>query len=257
MKDNRRTSPRLGRRLTRYLPLVITLAVTGGSLACIPIMVDGADRAVPTAYWPAESTSPSADAEPPSGRHSAGRADSELSRMLLPVPDGYRLGPDIDEYGNDSELSGAQATALLRARAGQGLTGPERREQDEYFGKLRLKGIAARSYVNDTSDLVMETMIIRTGNRQAVQAAYALQIRGYDALGIFRAGPKVDGPHKASCYLRPEDKSSKLDSMTCVAVHGELLVNMRAYGPKPLATTTAVKLLEEQLGHIASPAVSI
>ncbi|OKK08111.1 hypothetical protein AMK26_03520 [Streptomyces sp. CB03234] len=256
MNGDRGTPHRLGRKLTRYLPVVLALAVTGGGLVCTHLIVDGADRTAATAYWPAESATPTASTEPPGGDRPVGRTDTELSRMLLPVPDGYRLGPDIGEHGNDTALSGVQATALLRERAGEGLTGAERRERDEYYGKLRLKGIAVRSYANDTNDLVMETMIIRMGDKKAVQETYALQTGLYEALGIFRAGPKVDGRHTAACYLRPEDKGFKLDSMTCVAVHGELLLNMRAYGSKPLATTTAVKLLEEQLGHIAYPAVT-
>ncbi|MEV0491850.1 hypothetical protein [Streptomyces atratus] len=43
------------------------------------------------------------------------------------VPEGYRLGQDIGEYSNDSEISGKRATAQLKG-SGHGIAGKQRRE---------------------------------------------------------------------------------------------------------------------------------
>ncbi|NBM18251.1 hypothetical protein GUY61_22115 [Streptomyces sp. GC420] len=242
--------PRARRLLGTVLPAALVLAAIGGGIAYSVITVDGADRTAPTVLW-AEDAEPKDSGKDPAGKTGAGRADTELSKLLLPVPDDFRLGPDSGQYGNDSELSGKQATAILKS-SGKGLTGKKRREFGKYVEKLRLKGVATRTYARSTNDLVIDMTITQMDNKTAVREMYRFQTRLFDEIGIFRDGPAIKGA-KARCYLMPADKKSKLDGMSCVAIDGELFVSMEAFGPEPFSKSSAAKLLRKQLDHIASP----
>ncbi|OAH13301.1 hypothetical protein [Streptomyces jeddahensis] len=232
------------------LPAVLVLGALVGGLGYTKVTVDDADRTAPTVLWADDDASkPGKD---PAGDVSRGRADTELTRLLLPVPEAYRLGPDIGEYGNDAELSGKEAVALMKA-SGRGLTGKQRREFGKYIDKLRLKGVAMRSYAFDTHVRVAEVSIAQMENKKAVRDMYKFQTRLFDAVGVFRKGPSVKGFKNATCHLMPADKDTDLDAMSCVAYEGELFVSMEAYGSKPFSKAEAVELLREQLDHIESP----
>ncbi|MBA4865589.1 hypothetical protein H1V43_30470 [Streptomyces sp. PSKA54] len=232
------------------LPAVLVLGALVGGLGYTKVTVDDADRTVPTVLWADDN-----DAKPgkdPAGDVGRGRADTELNRLLLPVSEHYRLGPDIGEYGNDAELSGKEAVAVMKA-AGRGLTGKQRRERDKYVEKLRLKGIAMRSYTYGTHVRVAEMSIAQMENKKAVRDMYTFQTRLFDAVGVFRKGPSVKGFKNAACYLMPADSETDLDAMHCIAYEGELLVTMEVYGSEPFSKSEAVDLLRRQLDHIESP----
>nr|WP_254875164.1 MULTISPECIES: hypothetical protein [unclassified Streptomyces] len=133
-----------GRRVRRVLlialPVVLVLGAVGGAAAYTKNTVDAADRTVTTTIWDEDHVPKGKD---PAGDPSRGRHDTELAKLLLPVPKGYRLGPDIGDLSNDSETSGAKASAAMK-EMGRGLAGKDRRELNKFIEKLRIQGIAKR-----------------------------------------------------------------------------------------------------------------
>ncbi|MFJ4920842.1 hypothetical protein [Streptomyces sp. NPDC088725] len=240
----------LGRRLAgTVLPAVLVLGALGGGAVYIGTTVGGADKAAPTQVWQSPDPKHEQSADP-AGKADKGRTDSDLSKKLLPVPEDFRLGPDVSEFGNDAQLSGQQATALMKA-SGKGFTGELREEMDKAVDKLGIDGIVARSYLADTDELLVKTSLVRMADDKAARSWYATSSRALSVIG--RKGPSVAGHTNATCFLAPEDGESELDGMICLAHEGDLFIQVTADGPKPFDRSAAVGLVADQLDHIASP----
>ncbi|MFF5378195.1 hypothetical protein [[Kitasatospora] papulosa] len=238
------------RVLLAALPFVLVLGAVGGAAAYTKITVDGADRTAETTTWDVPERELDKD---PAGDTSRGRSDTELSKLLLPVPKGYRLGPDDGEYGNDGEAEGERAVAAMK-ESGRGLAGKERREFDGRIDKLRLQGLAVRSYVSQENDLEVHAVIVRMKDKKAVRDLHTFRTGLFDLVGLFRDGPKVQGhTRNATCYLQPKDSDSDIEDMMCVAYDGELSISYRATGTKPVDKKAVAELLKDQLDHISSP----
>ncbi|MFE7749481.1 hypothetical protein [Streptomyces sp. NPDC057428] len=238
------------RILLTVLPAVLVIGCVGGAAAYTTITVDGADRTVATTVWDGAGQRPVKD---PADGTDRGRTDTELSKLLLPVPADYRLGPDVEELGNDGEVSGKEATTAMK-QANRGLAGKQRREFDKRVDKLRVQGLAARSYVSDTNDLVVNTQIVRMKDKKAVRDLHTFRAELFDAVGIFRDGPKIKGQtRKATCFLTPKDSKSEIENMFCTAYDGELGISVSAAGIKPFDKAAVAELLKDQLEHITSP----
>lgn len=238
------------RILLTALPAVLVIGATVGAAAYTKITVDGAARSVKTTVWDMNEQGPLKD---PAGGIDRGRADTELSKLMLPVPAGYRLGPDVEELGNDGEVSGKEAAAAMK-ESNRGLAGKQRRELDKRVDKLHVQGFAARSYVSDSNDLVVETQIMRMKDKKAVRDLHTFRTELFDAVGIFRDGPKIKGQtRKATCFLMPKDSKDELENMLCMAYDGELVISLSAAGIKPFDKAAAAELLKDQLEHITSP----
>lgn len=240
---------RARRLILATVPVVLVLAAVAGAAAYAKGTVDGADRTVTTALWQKPAHGPGKD---PAGDFARGRASTELSRLLLPVPTDYRLGPDIGEHGNDGELSGRAAAAEMK-ESGRGLAGKQRRELEKRIDRLHIGGVAVRSYVSQENDLMVETQLVRMKDKKAVRDMYRFQTGLFGAVGIFRDGPKISGHTKnAMCFRAPKDKA-ELDSMYCVAYEGEVLLSFSASGTEPFGTSSVARLVKDQLDHIKSP----
>ncbi|GGZ09459.1 hypothetical protein [Streptomyces nitrosporeus] len=243
-----------GRIVLTVLPFVLVLGAVGGAGAYTVSAVDGADRTAKTRVWQEGGKAPGRD---PAGDVGAGRHDTELSRLLLPVPDGYALGPDADAEGNDSEASGKKATAAMK-ESGRGLAGKERRAFDNAIEKLEIKGVAVRTYSAVSADLVVRTTITKMLDREAVRGTYAFRKELMEAMGSFRKGPSVKGHKHAACFLMPVEKDAEggtvdLGGMECVAYDGELSISLSASGTRPFDKGGVADLLKDQMDHIASP----
>ncbi|MBN3928660.1 hypothetical protein IQ279_03190 [Streptomyces verrucosisporus] len=241
---------RLRRVLVPLLAAALVLGAACGGLAYTKATVNGADVSAPTKVWKKPARTPSEDDPVPDLRE--GRTDGELRRKLLPVPEDFRLGPDVSEFGNDTELSGRQAQALLR-EGGKGLPGKERRRHREYVEKLRVQGIAMRTYTPYDNRFTAEIQLARMKNEKGVKDLSGFQSGLADALSVFRDGPKIKGHDNARCFLPPEDGDSELDAMFCTAYQDEYLISFRVDGVKPFERKDAAELLKDQLDHLASP----
>ncbi|MEV6165079.1 hypothetical protein AB0L71_24790 [Streptomyces sp. NPDC052052] len=244
------------RVIGRVLPAVLVVAAIAGAAVYTSNTVDAADRSAGTRLWKKPAHKPGKD---PAGEVARGRASTELSKLLLPVPSGYRLGPDLGELGNDGEQSGAKATAAMKESA-RGLAGKERRAYEKRIDKLRIEGIAVRSYTADSNDLLINTEMVRMKDKKAVQNLYTFRTGFRDSIGLFREGPKIKGhTRNARCFVLREDSEDSedsgdaIESMDCLAYDGELSISVSASGTKPFARSAVAELLKDQLDHIASP----
>ncbi|MFJ8075658.1 hypothetical protein ACIQ7Q_17375 [Streptomyces sp. NPDC096176] len=250
-------APRGRRIIGVVLPAVLVLGAVGGGLAYTKVTVDNADRTSPTVVYvePEPHETPAKD---PAGNVGRGRASTPLSKLLLPVPEGYRLGPDIESHGNDAELSGKEAAALMK-EDGRGLSGKERREFEKRVDKLGVGGIAVRSFATNSSDLVVEIEITRMNDKKYIHDAYELQTELLGGLLDLPKGPKITGHKRSACFLMPQERDlkdkekTKLDGMVCTAYESEFLVSVRGFGIEPFEKAQVAELVKDQLDHISSP----
>ncbi|MEU7073148.1 hypothetical protein AB0B30_29400 [Streptomyces narbonensis] len=252
-----KTVNRKRRILANALIAVLVLGTVGGGVAYTAVTVDGADRTAPTVGW-AEPTATATPADPAAG-FAKGRASTPLSKLLLPVPDGYVLGADVEGYGNDDEVEAGKAVALFK-QTSKGLYGKKRRAYEKEIDKLGIQGMAMRSYASVGSTLQVEVLVLRMKNRKMVRQFSDIRQEMFEFLQL-REGPKVKGHEKdASCYLMPEsragdaeERASRLRGMVCHAYDGEVMVTVEAYGGEPFGSKAVAELVRKQLDHIQSP----
>ncbi|MFD4317799.1 hypothetical protein [Streptomyces sp. NPDC058548] len=238
------------------LPSVLVLGLIGGGVTYTALTVSSADRTAPTEVW--SSTERSAQDEDPAAALARGKAGTPLSKLLLPLPEGYEFGPDEELYGNDGELGAAEATALMK-RAGEGLSGKKRRAFEKDVDKLGIEGIGVRSFADPNNDVVVSVELARMKDKKQIRNTYRLRKEVMDVLE-FPKGPKVKDHRNAVCYLAPVDDSldkkeraAALEEMFCLAYDSEVFVTVKAAGAKPFDKARVAKLLTQQLDHIASP----
>jgi hypothetical protein len=241
--------------LTVVLPAVLVLGAIGGGVTYTGVTVASADRSAPTAVWDEQVAVAKQD---PAESALRGKASTPLSKLLLPVPDGYLLGPDIGPYGNDAELGGKEATALAK-QGGKGLSGKKRREFEKRVDRLGIQGIAVRSFAAGDSELVVGVDITRMKDKKRIREMFVLRKELAGFLG-FPAGPKISGHKNAVCYLTPQSKEGtkaerekKLSGMLCIAYDSEVLVTVDAAGTQPLDKIAVADLVRKQLDHLKSP----
>ncbi|MGW0465799.1 hypothetical protein ACWDX6_11075 [Streptomyces sp. NPDC003027] len=236
--------------LTVVLPAVLVLGAAGGGIAYTAVTVQGADRSAPTVAW-GPTAEPGKD---PAAGVVRGRATTPLSKLLLPVPEGFRLGPDIESYGNDSEIGPKEATALLKQEA-RGLTGKKRREYEKKIDRLGVQGVAMRSFTSDNDDLVVNVEIVRMKDKKRIRDLFGVKRELFELLE-FPEGPKIKDHKKSFCFAWPKgekDKRSDLDGMVCSAYDSELSVTVTAEGSRPFDKSAVAALVKKQLDHIESP----
>ncbi|MFD3724666.1 hypothetical protein [Streptomyces sp. NPDC058671] len=238
------------------LPSVIVLGLIGGGVAYTAVTVSSADRTAPTELW--APTKRTAQDEDPAAALARGKSGTPLSKLLLPLPEGYEFGPDEELYGNDGELGAAEATALMK-QVGEGLSGKKRRAFEKEVDKLGIAGIGVRSFADRDNDVVVSVEIARMKDKKQIKNIYRLRKEVMDSLE-FPKGPKVKDHRNTVCYTAPEDDSldkkeraKALEEMICLAYDSEVLVTVTAAGAKPFDTTRVADLLKKQLDHIESP----
>ncbi|MFI9117665.1 hypothetical protein [Streptomyces venezuelae] len=255
-----KSGSRTRRILKNALVSVLVLGAVGGGVAYTAVTADGADRSAPTDPW-ADPSVTATPADPAAGA-ARGRASTPLSKLLLPVPEGYVLGADIAGYGNDDELPAKQAAALLK-ESGRGFYGKKRREYDEAVDRLGIQGMAMRSYAQQDSSLQAEVLILRMKDKKKVREFFEVRKEMSELLEL-RKGPKIkEYARTSACYLGPkpekpetygdEVRSPVLQAMICSAYDGEVMVTVTAFGAPPFEDKDVAGLVEKQLRHIASP----
>ncbi|WP_244362811.1 hypothetical protein [Streptomyces aquilus] len=240
------------RRVAAVAGSVLLLgAVVGGSGYTV-VTVQDADRdpGRPTWQFPraAEDTDTAEEAK-------------GLRGLLVPYArQGFGRGPDLAEFGTDAELSGKQATAL-RKESIKGLPPTQRRQMEKQIDRQRIKGVAMRSYLNSQyyqdKATVIGVVLTRMESRAAVRNIATAQSEFFDAVDLFRKGPKVEGHKEAKCFLTPKDDDIKIDRMFCSAYVGEVLVELNASGGAPMDQRSIARFLADQLGRIDDPGKAV
>ncbi|MFF1477056.1 hypothetical protein ACFVYD_05670 [Streptomyces sp. NPDC058301] len=250
----------------------VLFAVVAGGVGTTAVVVDRAHRAPGAPDWVLPPSSQKADADKAGAAAGApgtgtGKAPSELGRMLVPLgTDGYSRGPDIEGFGAEADLTGAQAVAL-RKDSLRTLPSAQRRKVEREIDREHIKGMAMRSYVSTDdapvstvsaeSAFTVEIVLSRMENTRAVRGLFEFQTTLFDSVDLLRKGPEVKGHKDARCFLGPDEKDEKLDMMTCSAYRGEILVSVVAEGPKPLNAKGVALLLSAQLDRIGHPGESV
>ncbi|MET9670932.1 hypothetical protein ABZY19_37265 [Streptomyces sp. NPDC006475] len=241
-QEPRRVHPKLIAAVSGALALAV---VAGLGVLAFDRLGD-ADRTAPTVVWVNPPQRPENPAAEPTG----------LAAKLPPVPYQYRLGPDVDGLGNNTVLGRKQAVVKFKEGT-RGLTPAQRKARDRAIDKLRLQGLAARSYVSLDQGLIVEMSLAQIENAKDGRKLAGFQSEFAEAFGVLRKGPTVPGFKNAKCFLTPKSSETKFDAMFCSAYEGDVLVNVYAYGLRPLGTASATELLRLQLEHLESPGESV
>ncbi|GAA2293672.1 hypothetical protein OKJ48_07265 [Streptomyces kunmingensis] len=220
--------PERSRRRRLIVGLVVTalvLGAVGTGVGVTTSRVVTADRDPGTPRW-----------QFPSRGHDAAAATGhrEVGNLLLPYPDGYEEGPDMDEFGSDKELTGKEATAL-RKKALRFLPLTQRRRMEREIDREKITGMAMRSYASPDlagGGIVVTTSLSRMKGSGTARTLARSQSAALDAIGVFRKGPSIKGYKEAHCYVVPSDAEEKLEMMFCSAYRGDVLVTFSAYGTK-------------------------
>ncbi|WP_328720851.1 hypothetical protein OHT52_16175 [Streptomyces sp. NBC_00247] len=243
-------------RVARYVvPAVVVLGVIAGAGVYTKNTVDSADRTSPTVLWPKgapKEYGKAKDKEKDLGTAAlAGRSDSELSKLLLPATKDWQLGMDVGELSNDSVISGKEATAVFKESA-HGLAGKDRRAYEKRIDRMKVQGLAQRSYVSPQSGMTAVIGVVKMKDTKTLYDLWSADTGFMDGLDVFRDGPKIKGYKKALCFRYPKNEDG-LDGVTCTAYEGELLISVDAEGTEPMSMSDVADLVKDQLDHIKSP----
>lgn len=235
------------------------LAVVAG-VSWTAVVVHGADRAPGAATW----RMPKASVGEPV-------KDTGLSPLLLPYEEGrYGPGPDMGEFGSDTELTGAQAAAR-RKRSLAGLPRSQRLLMERRLDREPVKGMAMRSYARTAGvssesggEFTAEVMLVRMADRPAVDSGAALRRRLLGSGESLREGPAVKGHEDdAACFLPPDDPDDpddpdeRLDAMVCLGSVGDVVVLTSVTAAGPLDRQEAAGMVAAQFDRIKDPGKAV
>ncbi|MFF2847149.1 hypothetical protein ACFVT5_12520 [Streptomyces sp. NPDC058001] len=251
--------PKKPRRFTRRTLItlaasVAAFALIAGGVGFTAVTVQNADRDPGKPTW----RFPETDAKDPGDSADSGSTRaSGLKGMLLPYgTQGSGRGPDLGGFGTDEELNGRRATEM-RKESVQGLPRSQRRTMERLIDKQRIQGIVMRSYTSTDKTFTVSIVLSRIENRSAVRSGFAGQKAFFEAVDVFRKGPKIEGHKNALCYLMPKGKKYDIDMMMCSAYVGDVLVSATAHGGQPLDAKGVTGLFREQLDRIDSPGEAV
>lgn len=253
-------SRRPGRRaLTTGLAVLLCLGAVGSGTVYAVQRLDAADRTAPTVVWADSDETDEPGQDGAEGRTEKSEAGTgrpgdapALAGRLLPMPPDHAPGPDIGEFGNDYVLTGQDARAVLE-ESGRDLPAKQRRERERSLEKLRIEGLAGRTYHSEEHGTVTEIQIMRMKNRAGARELNKSYVQLYELLGIFRDGPRVKGHKNATCLLAPKPEKNGLTGMNCMAQVDDLLVTLIVSGAEPLPAKDMAGLMKDQLDHITAP----
>ncbi|MFB7469959.1 hypothetical protein [Kitasatospora sp. NPDC056184] len=243
------------RRVLRAGGATVAAALVGVVIGVGIIEVRYDDPAPVAAAAPSAAAPVPTATTTPFGAKSNGNHFGSVLDLLLPVPDGYRLGPDDGADGNNTELTADQLSAAFDDDLG-----PVPKDQQDklrqFWKDLHVKAGGVRTYTSTGNDLVIGVRL-RQFNQQEVQKMNEYTAMFTGDTGVFRLGPAVPGHPEAHCYLMPAPPAAAIDRMECSAAEGDLLVVLNAEGVAPLPKDKIVALLTQQLDRLARPGASV
>jgi len=215
------------------------LAVTGTSKSSATSAV-----AAPTAASPAASPSPSVT----SGVRPDGTHYGSVKDFLLPVPDGYKPGPDEGVFGNDSTIPADQADPTVELLFGK-LPASDMTTAQGALTAGHMSDGAVRTYSNQAGTLDVSVTVLRLDPAQSAESTSQFE-RVVKQSRAFRNGPKVPGHPDAFCVLPVTRVGDTLDGMVCLATVGDTFAIVRADGAVPLDANAVTVLFGQQLDKL-------
>ncbi|MEU6292618.1 hypothetical protein [Streptomyces sp. NPDC046988] len=237
-----------GRRLARAAGGLLLAGALAGTTGYTVVSVNDADRDAGAPVWAPPKQMPRTDAATPTG----------LAGFLTPYrADGWKRGPDIEEYGSDITMSGARANAL-RKESLSGLPRSQRKELEKALDRRPVEEAAVRSYSRgageypdtETGAVTATVALTRMADRSAARALSEGQSGLLEAFDVAR-GPRIKGHKDAKCFRVPAESEGGLDAMFCTAHRDDVLITVSADGGRPFATESVTALFTQQLNRIA------
>lgn len=207
------------------------LAVTGTSKSSAAVM----PVAAPTTPRPSVT----------SGVRSDGTHYGSVKDFLLPVPDGYKPGPDEGGLGNDSAIAPDQADPTITLLFGS-LPASDMTSAQGAIATGHMNDGAVRTYANEAGTLDVAVTVLRLDPAQSAESTGQFE-RVVKQSRAFRNGPRVPGHPDALCVLPVTHVGDPLDSMTCLATVGDTFAVVNAEGAVPLDTNAVTELFGRQL----------
>ncbi|MET8098871.1 hypothetical protein ABZV29_20650 [Streptomyces sp. NPDC005236] len=232
--------------------LLTGAVIAGGAFTVVTVRDADRDAGAPSWKFPKAK----------SGAVRAAKPATSLAAMLVPYDADLNRGPDIAEFGSEAALNGGKAEAL-RKEAVRDLPSSRRREIEKRIDEQHTKGMAMRSYLYIGSALKgdgaydVDIELAQIADKRAVRNMSTFQNQFFDALQIFRAGPKIEGHKNAKCFLSPKNKKEKLDTMICSAYKGDVLVSVTASAAAPMNIKGVAQLIRKQLDRIQEPGEAV
>ncbi|NUP49041.1 MAG: hypothetical protein HOW97_17300 [Catenulispora sp.] len=179
------------------------------------------------------------------GVRSNGTHYGSLQAFLLPVPDGYKPGPDEGELGGDGPMRPDQAdsvlTVLFSTMANADVSGVQRAVQAGH-----MSGGAVRTYANEAGTLDLSFTVLQLDPALSAQSTSDFT-RIVKQSKYYRPGPTVAGHTGAVCLLPTTHETGVLDSITCLDTIGDTLAIARAEGLVPLDSGAVTDMFGRQL----------
>ncbi|WP_344661804.1 hypothetical protein [Catenulispora subtropica] len=213
------------------------LAATGTS------KVDGEQ----TAAWARPTPAPVATPSPSvtSGVRSDGSHYGSMLAFLLPMPDGYKPGPDEGELGNDSAVRPDQADPTVSLLFGS-LPASDLSGVQGAVAAGHMTGGAVRTYANEAGTLDLAFTVLQLDPALSAKSTGDF-VQIVKQSKSFRTGPAVPGHPDALCVLPATRPGDPLDSMTCLATVGDAFAIARAEGVVPLDAKGVTDMFGRQL----------
>ncbi|MFC9158850.1 hypothetical protein ACFTT0_28145 [Streptomyces bauhiniae] len=247
------STPAGPRRTTRVVGAALAL-VTLAAVGCTAVVVHGADRSPGAPAW----RLPQAAKE-----KKAPEKQSGLRALLLPFgEERYVRGPEVAQFGSDTELTGRQTSDLLRQSL-RSLPRSQRLQLERQYEKNPVKGMAVRSYTStawagEDSHAFTVEMVLSRSDRSTLRARNRSQQQFIDTMKIFRKGPAIKGHEDhAACFLPPAVDGDKLDSMSCSGYVGDIGVTAWIEGTAPLDLKGAADMMRAQFDRIKEPGEAV
>ncbi|MEY9934295.1 hypothetical protein ABH926_008960 [Catenulispora sp. GP43] len=200
---------------------------------------DAATASVPVA--PPTTPSPSVT----SGVRPDGTHYGSVKDFLLPIPDGYKPGPDEGGLGNDAAIPPDQADPTVALLFGT-LPPSDMTNAQGAITNGHMNDGAVRTYQNEAGTLDVAVTVLRLDPAQSAESTGQFE-RVVKQSRAFRTGPQVPGHPDALCVLPVTHVGDPLDSMTCLATVGDTLAIVNAVGTVPLDTNAVTELFGRQL----------
>jgi hypothetical protein len=227
--------------LTAWLAsaLAVGAACGFGILAATNTSKSAANAGLAVAPSPTPSPSVTSGVRP-DGTHYGSVKD-----FLLPIPDGYKPGPDEGGLGNDASVPPDQADPTVTLLFGA-LPASDMSNARGAMAAGHMSDGAVRTYVNEAGSLDIALTVLQLDPAQSAESTSQLE-RVVKQSRAYRTGPQVPGHTEALCVLPVTRVGDKLDAMTCLATVGDTFAIARAEGVVPLDMKAVTEMFGRQL----------
>lgn len=229
--------------------LASALAVgTGAGFAILAAIGPSKDSVTAAPNLAASPTAASPSPSVTSGVRPDGTHYGSVKDFLLPMPDGFKPGPDEGDFGNDSTIPADQADPTVELLFGK-LPASDMTTAQGALTAGHMSDGAVRTYSNQAGTLDVSVTVLLLDPAQSAESTSQFE-RVVKQSRAFRTGPMVPGHPDALCVLPVTHVGDTLDGMVCLGTVGDTFAIVRAEGTVPLDTAAVTGLFGRQLDKL-------